>query len=184
VLPLHDIFAHVCGQQHNWIVGGQELPFCQRCAGLYAGAAPALLALLFFKPKPSKGMLWTHGLSLLLMAPFGYHLVAQTGELRMLTGQVFAIGLVYYLMLLPSDRWANWQKLAPRKVANYFALGGLWIVLLQFAVIWGGPRTNELLSWAGFGGLAIYGILVVLNVLLVATAASDLIHRRVHHSES
>lgn len=182
--PLYEIFSFVCGQQHNWVVGGEELPFCQRCTGLYVGALPALLAYLLWKPKPTTGMLWTHGLFLLLMAPFGYHVVAQTGEIRMLTGQLFAAGLVYYLTLLPSDRWASSGELSPRGVVSYFAAGVLCVTLLQLAVLWGGSRANAVLSWMGFAGLLLYGLLVLMNLLLLAMTAWEFLRRRAHYSES
>ncbi|HXX99697.1 MAG TPA: DUF2085 domain-containing protein [Candidatus Limnocylindrales bacterium] len=182
--PLHDIFSLVCGQQHNSVVGGMELPFCQRCTGLYVGVVPALLVYLLCKPKPTARMLWVHGIFLLLMVPFGYHLVVQTGEIRMLTGQLFACGLVYYLTLLLSDRWASWRKLLPLGDASYFALLALSLLLLQIAVIWGGKRTNAILSWLGFGGLLLYALLVLVNLAFLAEAAWNALRRRAHYSES
>lgn len=170
---LHPIFSFVCGQEHCWNVGGEALPLCQRCTGLYVGAVPALLVYLWFRPKATNGMLWTHGMCLLLMAPFGYHLVAQTGELRMLTGQLFAIGLVYYLTLLPADRWPPLRELSRSGMAGYFLSGMATLFFLQAAVIWGGPRTNTMLSWMGLLGLLIYGLLVLGNLLALTIAALD-----------
>ena len=181
---LHEIFSFVCGQQHSWVIGGEELPFCQRCTGLYVGAVPALLVFLWFRPKPTKGMLWTHGMCLLLMVPFGYHLVAQTGEIRMLTGQLFAIGLVYYLTLLAADRWPSLRELSSRGIAGYFAAGLATLFALQASVIWGGPWTSAVLSWIGFGGLLIYGLLVVMNLMLLAVAAWEFLRRRARYSET
>ena len=181
---LHEIFSFVCGQQHNCIVGGEELPFCQRCTGLYVGAVPALLAWFLFKPKPTNRMLWTHGMCLLLMMPFGYHLVSQNGEVRMLTGQLFAIGLVYYLTLLAADRWPSLRELSPRGIAGYFAAGLATLFVLQASVLWGGPRTNAVLSWMGFGGLLIYGLLLVMNLMFMAVAAWEFVRRRAHYSET
>jgi len=184
VTTLHEIFSLLCGQQQSWVIGGAELPFCQRCTGLYMGAVPALLVFLWFRPKATKGMLWTHGMCLLLMVPFGYHLVAQTGRIRMLTGQLFAIGLVYYLTLLIADRWPNQRELSPRGITGYFAAGLAALFLLQASVIWGGPRTNVVLSWIGFGGLLIYGLLVLVNLMLLAVAAPEFLRRRAHYSDT
>lgn len=182
--PLHHIFSFVCGQEHNWIVGGEALPFCQRCTGLYVGAVPTLLVYLWFRPKATSGILWVHGMCLLQMVPFGYHLIAQTGEVRMLTGQLFAIGLIYYLTLLPGDRWPPRQELSRSGIAGYFLSGTATLFLLQAAVIWGGPRTSTMMSWMGLLGLLIYGLLVLGNLLALTIAALSLLHRRTNYSQT
>ena len=41
---LTDIFAHVCGQARCFEAGGRTLPVCQRCFGLYAGAAMTVVS--------------------------------------------------------------------------------------------------------------------------------------------
>jgi uncharacterized membrane protein len=180
---LHELFSLLCSQKHNWLVGGLELPFCQRCTGLYVGAVPALLVYFWFRPKATNGMLWTHGMCLLLMVPFGYHLVAQSSEIRMLTGQIFAIGLVYYLTLLFADRWWKGRELLPSALVSYFVTGLLALLFLQAAVIWGGPRTGAMLSWLGFGGLLVYGLLVLANLVLLTSTAWTLLRGRTHYSE-
>jgi len=40
------IFSHVCGQARPLVLDGGPLPLCQRCLGLYAGAAVTALWLL------------------------------------------------------------------------------------------------------------------------------------------
>jgi uncharacterized membrane protein len=184
VTSLHDIFSLVCGQRHNWVVGGEELPFCQRCTGLYVGAVLAFPVFLSFRPKPTSRMLWVHGVLLLLMVPFGYHLVSQTGEMRMLTGQLFAIGLVYYLMLLPGDHWPKWHEPVLHTIPAYLVTTIAAVLLLQAAVFWGGAPTNTILSWVGFGGLSLYTILVLLNLALLATNVRGWLHRRASSSQS
>jgi len=184
VRTLHQIFSLVCGQQHNWVLGGADLPFCQRCTGLYVSVFPALLAYLLCKPKPTSRILWVHGIFLLAMPPFGYHLVAQTGEIRMLTGQLFAWGLVYYFALLPSDRWSGWRRLSPLGNKSYFALLGLWLLYLQATIAWGGQRTNTILSWAGSFGLLAYALLVLTNLMLLAKTAWGAMRGHARFSES
>lgn len=181
---LYDIFSLVCGQQHNWMPGGQPLPFCQRCTGLYVGAVLAFPAFLLFRPKPTSRMLWVHGMFLLAMVPFGYHFVVQTGEIRMLTGQLFAIGLVYYLMLLPGGYWPYLREPLFNALPGYCALSLLAVLLLLAMATQGGARTNALLSWIGFVGLLLYAILVILNVALVTMSGRDLLRRRISASRS
>ncbi|MBE3096455.1 MAG: DUF2085 domain-containing protein [Planctomycetes bacterium] len=36
---LTEFFSHVCGQGRAFVLDGEALPLCQRCLGLYAGAA-------------------------------------------------------------------------------------------------------------------------------------------------
>ena len=36
---LTEFFSHVCGQGRAFVLDGEALPVCQRCLGLYAGAA-------------------------------------------------------------------------------------------------------------------------------------------------
>jgi uncharacterized membrane protein len=184
VTSLHDIFSLVCSQQHNWVLGGDTLPFCQRCTGLYVGALSALSVFLLVRPKPTTRMHWVHGVLLLVTVPFGYHLLTQTGEIRMLTGQLFAIGLVYYLMLLPEDYWPKWRESLARGVPGYFMMSLTTVLVLQAAVIWGRTRTNVILSWLGLGGLLIYLTLVTVNLLLLAISARNSLSPRVHSSES
>jgi uncharacterized membrane protein len=99
-VPVPDrLFSLVCGREHVWTLAGEPLPFCQRCTGLYVGGALAVLLLLLLRPRPTPNVLWVHGLLLLLMVPFGFNWIEQGPTVRMLTGQLFALGLVYFLGL-------------------------------------------------------------------------------------
>jgi len=175
---LREVFSYLCGQQHNWAPGGVNLPFCQRCTGLYVGAVPALILFLLFKPKPTSRMLWLHGICLLLMIPFGYHLIAQTGEERTLTGQLFAFGLIFYLTLLPANRLPKWKALWESNSHSYLIAAVMVLLALQVDIAWGGLRTNALLSWLGFAGLILYQLLVLTNIVLLLVFAWQSLHRR------
>ncbi len=174
---LREIFSYVCGQQHNWAPGGVDLPFCQRCTGLYVGSIPALILLLTFKPKPTSRMLWLHGICLLAMIPFGYHLIAQTGAERTLTGQLFAFGLIFYLTLLPADRLPNWKALWESSSHSYLIGAVMALLALQMDIAWGGLRTNTLLSWLGFAGLILYQLLALMNLALLLLYGWERLHR-------
>jgi uncharacterized membrane protein len=181
---LREIFSYVCGQQHNWAPGGVNLPFCQRCTGLYVGAVPALLLILGFKPKPTSRMLWLHGICMLVMIPFGYHLLAQTGEERTLTGQLFAFGLIFYLTLLPADRLPKWKALWQSNSQSYLIACVMVLLGLQVDIAWGGLHTNAALSWLGLAGLVLYGFLVLLNFALMLVFAWEFIHTRTRLSKT
>ena len=166
---LHQIFSFVCGQTHVWTVGGQTLPLCQRCTGLYVGAACALGSWAFFRPRATDATLCAHGIALLLMVPFGYHLVPQNGDIRTLTGYVFGFGLVYFLLLIPGRDGARAPAGAGQTPGLYgyvagFAAGAAAVVL---AVHLGGTRTAVILSWISIAGVAALAILSAVNLFLL-----------------
>ena len=159
------LFSLVCGQEHVWSLAGEPLPFCQRCTGLYVGGALAVVLLLLFRPRPTPNVLWAHGLLLLLMIPFGFNWIEQGPTVRMLTGQLFALGLVDYLGLAVAAPLRLWSGRGPGHPRAY-ALGALaGIVALQLAVRVGGVATRTLLAWTGVAGLAAYAVLVLANLI-------------------
>jgi uncharacterized membrane protein len=113
---LDHLFAAVCGQnpEHTWAPGGVPLPFCQRCTGLYVGAAIAWLLHCWLRPRPTTRFLQIHGAFLLYMAPCGFHWLPQGPVLRTLSGVLFGFAVVAFLWLPMGDameRWArgNWR---------------------------------------------------------------------------
>jgi uncharacterized membrane protein len=174
---LEQIFSHVCGQVHRWAVGGELLPFCQRCTGLYVGGAVAFLLYAFFRPRPTPRVLLIHGLLLLQMVPFGYHFVPQDGTVRTLTGQLFAIGLTYFLALNPAAQFGFWEKRGNQSVLPYGVAAFVSIAALELAVHWGGGAPGFALAWVGFLGLLVYAALVLANLVALPLAARSLFHR-------
>ena len=167
----HQLFSLVCGQANVWTVGGQQLPLCQRCTGLYVGAACALLAWAMFRPKPTNVVLWVHGSALLLMVPFGYHLVPQNGDVRTLTGFIFAFALVYFLLLLPgANATSNSRGGTPAYLTFAFAAAAG----LMFAVRYGTRGTGTVIVWTSVIGLLALALLAVGDVILFLRALGDL----------
>ena len=175
---LSRLFGLVCGQNNCWAPAGEVLPFCQRCTGLYAGAAVAAFLHLVFRPRPTPLLLWTHGMLLLLMVPFGYHLVPQNGALRTLTGQLFAMGLVCYLSLLPAARVRRRPVEAAAASPVYAACALATLVALQGAVTAGGRLPGAAITWLGCLGFATLTLLAVANVVLLPGAVRRLMHKR------
>jgi uncharacterized membrane protein len=97
----HQLFSHVCGQSlaHTWSPGGELLPCCQRCTGVYVGALVAALLHLVRPPQPTSFWRWLNGAFLLFMVPSGYHWIPQNPELRAASGILFGFGLVAFLWL-------------------------------------------------------------------------------------
>ena len=167
---LRHIFLYLCGRPNTWSLGGELLPFCQRCTGFYVGGALAAVLYALFHPRPTRCLLAFHGILLLQMAPFGYHWVAQNGTLRTLAGQLFAFGLIYFLALNPAAQFGLWKNSDREHLAHY-ALGGLLgIAALQLAVHRGGTATGVVLAWLGFAGLLVYAALVLVNFVVLPWA--------------
>ncbi len=111
---LTHLFSALCGQNpdHTWSPGGFALPCCQRCLGLYVGAAVAAALHLWLRPRPTARFLKAHGLFLLLMVPSGLHWIPQAPALRAVSGGLFGFGVAAFLWLPVSAR------LAPRAPAG------------------------------------------------------------------
>jgi uncharacterized membrane protein len=175
VSGLSQLFSYVCGQVNLWTPGGEALPFCQRCTGLYVGGAYAQLVWLLFRPRPTRRILAMHALLLLLMIPFGYHLVPQGGELRTLTGQLFAVGLTYLLFLNPALRWRAWEDRSGNERTYWAAmLAGLPLLLL--AVHGESGLAAPVLAGLGVAGLLGFAGLTLANLALFALFLRERLH--------
>lgn len=163
------LFSLVCGQGRPFIVDGMALPLCQRCLGLYAGAAATLLWLL---PAglPRRGL--PGGAALLVQA--GLLLAALLGGLHVIdigprwrlacglwTGHVVMVWLLAAAAELrggvaPSGATARSSTV--RFVAFPVALG-----ILAFAWPWVSG-----LGWWFWTGAAAAGMAAVLGAMIVA----------------
>lgn len=149
---LHEqIFSLVCGQNpdHVWRLGGELLPLCQRCTGLYAGAAVGVLLGILCRPRVSARFLWVHGLFLLQMVPLGFQLVPQGPVVRTLSGYLFALGVVACLRPRSGSRSHNpWGF-------RLYSLGcAAALVIVPAVALWGGPFAHGVLTWASTVGMA------------------------------
>jgi hypothetical protein len=165
VAVFDQIFSLLCGQNSCWRPGGEALPFCQRCTGLYVGAAAAACLVFLFRPRPTSRMLWIHGLLLLLMVPFGYHLVPHGASVRTVTGQLFALGLVYYLSLLPTSRLG--LRVKENGTGPYAVWVAVSVAALQVAVHVEAGGAGVLLTVFGGVGLLVLATLLVVNLLVL-----------------
>lgn len=176
---LRHLFSHVCGQVNCWHAGGVVSAACQRCSGLYIGALVATVAFVTFRPRPTSRSLWLHGIAMLLMLPFGYHLIHQNAFLRAITGQFFGYGMTFYLLLLPADRFDLWQTRAP-------AFSRLWYPMSLVAAIpvillvatSGTPQAIVALSYFAFAGLMTVTYLISWNALILLATAWAVVSAR------
>lgn len=163
---LAELFSYVCGQVNLWTPAGEALPFCQRCTGLYVGGAYAQALWLLFRPRPTLRLLGAHALLLLLMIPFGFHLVPQGGELRTLTGVLFSIGLTYLLVLNPALRWRPWENRSGNERAYWVGIL-IGLPLLLLAVRWENGLAAPVLAWLGVAGFLGFAALALANLALL-----------------
>ena len=176
---LSHLFASVCGQQpdHTWAPGGMLLPLCQRCTGLYTGAAVAAFLHVFAPPKFTSRWLELHGAFLLLMVPFGFHWIPQGPALRTVTGVLFGFGVLMFLRmplsfgsgatgLFPGDPTACRCK--PRVYLAVLTLaGGALPWLGQYG---GALASYVLLTLCGVGALALAAL--ILTDIAIGTAGA------------
>lgn len=149
------LLGAVCGQNaaHTWAPGGEALPCCQRCTGLYAGALLATILQLFLKPRLTARFLEVHGLFLLIMVPFGYHWVSQGPILRTVTGLLFGAGSVTFLMVSLHGSTSSREEHQPWAARMYFT---------ALAISGAGILTAAVSEWPGAA--------VFLSVLVAAGA--------------
>jgi uncharacterized membrane protein len=153
---LEPVFSLVCGRDvlHSWAPDGTLLPFCQRCTGLYAGAAAAFVLLVVCRVRATARFFWVHGAFLLAMAPQGFHLVYQNELLRVVSGTLFGFGLVAFLM--PETRGD-----AARVSTRWYATGlCATLVSLPLLANYGGAVGALFLRVLALAGFAVYAALI------------------------
>jgi uncharacterized membrane protein len=167
---LRHVFGWVCGQDpaHTWSPGGELLPLCQRCTGVYAGAFAAALLHLAWRPAPAPRWLWLNGAFLLFILPSGFHWIPQNAVLRCTSGILFGFGLIAFLWLtLPHKNGMASDKNSRSQLAAFAA--GL-IVALVFT-----PRLAEngnaiaagILTVACAVGAVVLAVLLFANLLFL-----------------
>ncbi len=164
---LQQLFAHICGQQHVWILDGQTLPFCQRCTGLYTGILIAVLLTFAFRLRPTRFQYWLHGAFLLLMIPYGFHFVPQGPFLRTTSGFLFAFGLVYFLVLNTFTAWQLWKTSAAGPTIAYLLLILAALAALLAIVHFGGRTWAVVVAAVSALGCAALCLLVVANIAIL-----------------
>jgi uncharacterized membrane protein len=184
-MNLSELFRHafgwVCGQNpaHTWSPGGELLPLCQRCTGVYVGALVALVLHLAWRPKPTPRWLWLNGAFLLFMVPSGFYWIPQNPELRSASGIVFGFGLVAFLWLTLPDRFffSSRREEAQTGISDssglprvgfYKMFAAVLLTALVFTPLLaekGNHLAGAILSLACAGGALVLAVLLLINVL-------------------
>jgi hypothetical protein len=167
---LHAPFSWVCGQSlaHTWSPGGEALPCCERCTGVYVGAFVAALLHLAWRPAPTLRWLGLNGAFLLFIIPSGYYWIPQNPEWRCASGILFGFSLVAFLRLcLPPPESSALPEKNSRLSIVIFAvtlLSCLWLTPLLAEH--GNLLAAYLLGAAASGGAVALAVLVLANWFL------------------
>ncbi len=171
-------FAAVCGQDpsHTWATGGVLLPLCQRCTGLYVGAAIAASLHVFLRPELTGRLLKTQGAFLLVMVPFGFHWIPQGAFLRTITGVLFGFGVVTFLWLPIKTAVDSLKTAFERRDGNsrglaYAAGVVATAILLPVLCAYGGKLIAYAVSALAAAGAIAVGVLATGNVFLALKGA-------------
>ncbi len=158
------------------------LPCCERCLGLYVGAAVALWLHMWLRPKLTGRFLECHGLFLLLMVPLGFHWVPQGAVVRTISGVLFGAGIATFLWLPLADRASRWwnakaasalrsaaalQNASRNSELSGYAVGIFFgTILLPFLASYGGRGSAFILTALATAGLLSLAVLVAANLVL------------------
>ena len=186
---LRHLFSFVCGQVNSWHAAGVASAACQRCTGLYVGVLLVAALFAIFRPRPTSLSLWLHGLAMLVIIPFGYHLIPHSAILRAATGQLFGYGMTYYLLLVPADRFNLWRSSVPYPSRPLWARGwgrSLYLFSLFAAIplviltaTTGSALAIVSLSFLAFAGLLAVIFLIGWNVFIFVAMAWAVLRTRV-----
>ena len=167
---LNQFFGFLCGQNpdHTWAPGGILLPVCQRCTGLYVGAAVAALLHWWLKPRLTPRFLWAHGVFLALMAPCGFHWVPQGPALRTISGLLFGFGVTAFLKapLVKSEIRNPKSETNSKSQSAVTYYTGLTITLLLVPLL---AARGGWLAAALFSGAAFFGAVALAIMILADT---------------
>ncbi|HEU5401218.1 MAG TPA: DUF2085 domain-containing protein [Terriglobales bacterium] len=186
---LSHLFSHFCGQVNCWHAAGVTSVACQRCTGLYIGTLFSAALFFIFRPRPNSLSLWLHGLAMLVIVPFGYHLVRHGGAVRAITGQLFGYGMAYYLLLIPADRFDLWRPSGAslsrhllsrawgRSLYTMSLLAQIPLVLVIATL--GSAFAIIVLSFLSFAGLMTITYLIAWNALILGTMGWTRLRERI-----
>ncbi len=163
-----EVFGFLCHQDpaRTWEPSGAALAMCARCVGVYVGFVLALPLMILARFLSRPVATWLHGVFVLQVILFGFHLIPHGMTLRTISGQLFALGVVYFLF-----RAIRYDKFRMNKLKSPSKHTGRWLMryllataqallllqlLLRLEWSWIATLINvlALLGLGVFGGLA------------------------------
>lgn len=174
---LTDLGARVCGQQRCFFVGGVSLPVCQRCLGLYSGAALTwgglLLGNVWRRPLPPRPVVALQAAALIAALLGGLHVIDGGPAWRLLcglwTGHVVVVWLVGGARQLSAAGDARPALGWSRRASIVLAMSPVALA----AVAWGFAAWGRvgLHLWYLWTGIALLGVLSLAFSAALALAA-------------
>ena len=181
---LTDIFARVCGQGHCFEVGGEALPVCGRCMGVYFGGTATgvwLMATgLWRRGLPSWGVFLVNVVVLLAALAGGLHVIEGGTTWRVLcglwTGHVVMLWLAggsQHLVLLARGSAQKPWRLGDKvqALAAIGVLAGLAAAITQTGLL-------KWLGWSVSAAIIALGAVLLLAGLVAAIVALVLLAAR------
>ena len=159
------VFSFLCHQDpaRTFQPGSVPLALCARCVGVYMGFVLTIPMLFMLRFLSRSVATWLHGAFVLQVVVFGFHLIPHGLTLRTVSGQLFAVGVVYFVFR------AIWRaKGGPSKTAGPSKTTGRWLMryllgtaqavvlvqlLLRLGWAWAATLIN-ILALAGLGAFA------------------------------
>jgi hypothetical protein len=176
---LRHLFSFVCSQVNCWSAAGVSTIACQRCTGLYIGSCIAAVLFALFRPRPTPLSLWLHGLMMLVLVPFGYHLVPHGSLVRAATGQLFGYGMAYYLLLVPADHHDLWRSPVHALPAMWYPIGLVTAVpIVVLTGLSGSYLSIVVLNCLVSLGATVISLLIAWNASLLVAIAWRNLHPR------
>ena len=159
-----NVFALICHQspERCWAPGGIAMPICQRCTGVYVGVLLAVITIIFVRCPVNRKLLVLHALLALQAIPFGLHLVPETAGIRLLSGQLLGVGIVY---LLTAGLVEGMRIKLRRSCKPYICTTVICFLSLQLIVHTPVPVMAAALALASMLGLAVLICLVLVNII-------------------
>ena len=153
--------------------GGEPLPLCARCVGVYVGFVFVFPLMIMAGRLPRKLAVYLHGAFVLQVIVFGFHLIPQGITMRTISGQLFALGVVYFLFRaicyskFPAGKAKGFSRETGRWLLRYLLVTAQAMVLLQLLLrlpwLWAATLINVL----ALVGLGAVGIEVIVFLVLI-----------------
>jgi uncharacterized membrane protein len=170
---VHTLFSHLCNQARCFVIDGTPLPLCQRCFGLYSGAALTFLLIILFpalrRGWPPRPIIFLHITALLLAMAGGLHFLDPNPAFRLLCGLLTGHVALFWLFCAGAELHALRLH---RPTPHYSHAAILVSVITPFAMaLFSAIFPHLHTPWLLWAALATLGLPAILLASIYALAA-------------